>query len=94
VQLVVDLPPADWYSDPEDPDQYRYWDGSQWTEHRAPRHSGASVASSRSRHRSSDRLAGVVLVVLSVFPEVLFTIALFTVYRDLGGESADPAVSP
>ena len=35
----------------------------------------------------SDRLAGVVLVVLSVFPEVLFTIALFTVYRDLGGES-------
>jgi hypothetical protein len=29
-------PPADWYPDPEDPTQYRYWDGSRWTDHRAP----------------------------------------------------------
>ena len=36
--LVSDLPPADWYTDPEDESQYRYWDGSAWTEHRAPRH--------------------------------------------------------
>ncbi len=36
---VSDLPPADWYADPEDESQYRYWDGSSWTEHRAPRHS-------------------------------------------------------
>ena len=35
---VSDLPPADWYTDPEDESQYRYWDGSAWTEHRAPRH--------------------------------------------------------
>ena len=35
---VSDLPPADWYTDPEDESQYRYWDGSSWTEHRAPRH--------------------------------------------------------
>jgi len=35
---VSDLPPADWYTDPEDESQYRYWDGSGWTEHRAPRH--------------------------------------------------------
>lgn len=34
---VTDLPPADWYTDPEDESQYRYWDGSSWTEHRAPR---------------------------------------------------------
>jgi len=34
---VSDLPPADWYTDPEDQSQYRYWDGSAWTEHRAPR---------------------------------------------------------
>ncbi|MXW88833.1 MAG: DUF2510 domain-containing protein, partial [Acidimicrobiaceae bacterium] len=34
---VSDLPPADWYTDPEDESQYRYWDGSSWTEHRAPR---------------------------------------------------------
>ena len=34
---MTDLPPADWYTDPEDESQYRYWDGSSWTEHRAPR---------------------------------------------------------
>ena len=35
---MSDVPPADWYTDPEDESQYRYWDGSAWTEHRAPRH--------------------------------------------------------
>ena len=30
-------PPAAWYDDPEDPTQYRYWDGANWTEHRAPK---------------------------------------------------------
>lgn len=35
---MSDLPPPDWYDDPEDLSQYRYWDGSQWTDHRAPRH--------------------------------------------------------
>ena len=33
---VSDLPPADWYADPEDSEQYRYWDGGAWTDHRAP----------------------------------------------------------
>lgn len=27
------LPPADWYVDPQDPTQLRYWDGEAWTEH-------------------------------------------------------------
>src|SRR5680860_1922977 len=31
-----DLPPAAWYPDPERQGQQRYWDGSRWTEHRAP----------------------------------------------------------
>jgi len=29
-------PPAAWYPDPGDASQRRYWDGRQWTEHRAP----------------------------------------------------------
>jgi Protein of unknown function (DUF2510) len=29
--------PAGWYDDPEHADQHRYWDGAQWTEHRAPK---------------------------------------------------------
>jgi len=33
----VSLPPADWYDDPENTLQYRYWDGTQWTDHRSPK---------------------------------------------------------
>ena len=35
--------PADWYQDPEGaPGDLRYWDGTQWTEHRAPADRGAT----------------------------------------------------
>lgn len=30
------LPPPGWYADPERPRTWRYWDGAQWTAHRAP----------------------------------------------------------
>ena len=33
---MSELPPAGWHPDPDDPSQQRYWDGSSWTEHRAP----------------------------------------------------------
>ena len=42
----------------------------------------------------NDVLARVALVGLGVFPEMLGTIAFFTIYHDLGGQHADPAVSP
>ena len=29
--------PSDWYEDPEDPQQWRYWDGTEWTDHRSPK---------------------------------------------------------
>jgi hypothetical protein len=29
--------PANWYPDPEVPSQMRYWDGTQWTDHRQPK---------------------------------------------------------
>lgn len=34
------LPPADWYTDPDGTGQLRYWDGTAWTEHFAPRPTG------------------------------------------------------
>ncbi|MBJ7358975.1 DUF2510 domain-containing protein [Nocardioides sp.] len=34
---MTEAPPAAWFPDPDDPAQYRYWDGTAWTEHRAPR---------------------------------------------------------
>ncbi len=35
---VPELPPPNWYTDPTDESQYRYWDGSVWTDHYAPRY--------------------------------------------------------
>jgi hypothetical protein len=35
----ADLPPPDWYPDPDQPNTLRYWDGEHWTEQRAPRQS-------------------------------------------------------
>lgn len=37
--------PAGWYPSPEDPTQVRWWDGVQWTEHRAPAAASAPTPS-------------------------------------------------
>ena len=37
---------AGWYPDHDDPAQQRYWDGTAWTEHRAPAAAGAAPSSS------------------------------------------------
>lgn len=34
---VTGLPPAGWYDDPEYPDHLRYWAGTAWSDHRAPK---------------------------------------------------------
>ena len=31
------LAAAAWYPDPDFPDYVRYWDGTQWTDHRQPK---------------------------------------------------------
>ena len=72
------LPLAGWYSDPEQPQTQRYWDGMRWTDQRAP------LAS-----QSEGRGAGVLLVVSYVaaflFPivGVIFAIVLL-VRRQIG----------
>jgi hypothetical protein len=41
-EQVGSATPPGWYSDPQAPGMQRYWDGSQWTENRAPvAHAGA-----------------------------------------------------
>lgn len=31
------LPPSQWFADPQDPSRWRWWDGAQWTDHYAAR---------------------------------------------------------
>lgn len=45
--------PANWYADPEDENQLRYWDGTRWTEHRAPMPSAHQTAPDAG-HRTQD----------------------------------------
>jgi hypothetical protein len=46
---MTETPPAAWFPDPQDPTQYRYWDGTAWTEHRAPRSTASDQLSSAGR---------------------------------------------
>lgn len=39
---MTTLPPTGWYPDPEQPGMLRFWDGTAWTEHRAPDYLPAS----------------------------------------------------
>ena len=36
-------PPPAWYDDPQDPTNFRYWDGTHWTEDRAPKRAAQPV---------------------------------------------------
>lgn len=49
-------PQAAWYVDPSSPEQIRYWDGRQWTEHVAPLDTVADV---HTGHFEAIRTAGI-----------------------------------
>jgi hypothetical protein len=48
--------PAGWFPDPQDATQYRYWDGAQWTDHRAPRTQTATDQFNRAAQDLGDGL--------------------------------------
>jgi hypothetical protein len=51
-QASESLPPANWFAAPDDAGRLRYWDGSAWTEHYAPR--DVPVVQATARHRRCD----------------------------------------
>ena len=56
-------PPAGWYADPEIAAGQRYWDGSQWTPHRAPP-VGQTTKRSRTLPKTVWALMAIALVLL------------------------------
>ena len=80
---MSDLPPADWYTDPEDDRQYRYWDGESWTEHRAPRRldnkprpTGELIGDSVSMIRRHWRVYAVVIAATAVIAAAISEVGL------------------
>ena len=59
------LPAADWYVDPEDESQFRFWDGSAWAEHRSPRYASGEEATGS---RTTEPAGGTVVVGLQPEP--------------------------
>lgn len=93
---MSDIPPADWYTDPEDDRQFRYWDGESWTEHRAPRRLGNkprptgqiisdSVSMIRRRWRVYVVVIAVTAVIAAAIDEVGYRLGLGAVDRVFGG---------
>lgn len=63
---MSDLPAAGWYDDPENPSQYRYWDGAQWTEHRSAKQTPSPPGSASHEHpRSASEVVGASFSVMS-----------------------------
>ena len=94
---MSDLPPADWYPDPNDDRQYRYWDGESWTEHYAPRRIGNkprptgelindSVAMLRRHWRVYLAVAAVSAVIAAIVTELNYRAGIDFIDRALGGE--------
>ena len=94
---MSDLPTPDWYTDPEDDRQYRYWDGERWTEHHAPRHidnkprpTGKLISDSASMIRRHWRVYAVVIgvaaAISAVISEMGFRLQVGALDRFLGRE--------
>ncbi|WP_028653023.1 DUF2510 domain-containing protein [Nocardioides halotolerans] len=54
---MTQTPQAGWFVDPEDATQFRYWDGSAWTDHRSPRGPAGSDQLSRAADDLADGLS-------------------------------------
>lgn len=71
-------PAANWYPDPELSNTLRYWDGSQWTDHRAPVARQPAAAGSTKR-RGPRKMTWVLII----------WCALILVWAIAGGSNAD-----
>lgn len=72
-----------WYTDPDDPDNNRYWDGGKWTESRVP----VTVVNNNDNGKA-DKINGVCIagyVFAVLIPIVGFVIGLTQINRNKHG---------
>lgn len=101
----MDQPPAGWYPDPEYPGHQRYWDGTSWTEHRAPDaqppgaeapvHMGPTQQSWFARHKALG-ITGIVVGAFILLFVILGVIGLMLPATDTtnAGRSPEPSAEP
>lgn len=65
------LPTPGWYPDPEQAATQRYWDGSGWTEQRAPLSAGATSADTEAIAGVIVGIAGILILLVVLFLVVL-----------------------
>lgn len=68
--------PEGWYSDPDDPTLMRWWDGSQWTSHRAQPGSPRVTGSARVRGATPLEMLNVVGLLIAWLVLVPLTLGL------------------
>lgn len=69
--------PQGWYTDPHQPTQQRWWDGTQWTSHTAPLgHAPATAVAAAPAEAKSSRLKIILIVGAAVLVIMLLTRSL------------------
>ena len=78
----AELPPAGWFDNPENPAEFRYWDGSAWTDHRAPKsHHPAPAAAQRPLvpTTAGDTISRAWFIIRTTIWRMLATTVLYTI---------------
>ena len=76
---------ANWYPDPEQPGQLRYFDGTQWTEHRSPAAGTPQPGAHRPHHAHAAHASPLAAETTGVAPAAIaFALGAALVYIGLG----------
>lgn len=86
-------PAPGWYDDPTMANTRRYWDGEQWTEHRAPEEQVTVAAGSSAGFWTITRAVTVGILVAIAAVWIFYSIAHSNDGLDCATENADRAMN-
>ena len=87
----MSTPPPNWYTDPGQPAQLRYWDGARWTEHVAPGHPAQPTQPTPAPKLSGGAITAIVIGTVAVIVIVIGILAAIAipVFLDQKKKEAD-----